>query len=50
MTYIVTIKFIDGNLKGLTIDDKRTIAFEVGKTYGGGWTGPRYKVLNCREA
>jgi len=43
----VTITFLEGALKGLTIVDRRAISFEVGHTYGGGWTGSRYRVEAC---
>jgi len=46
----VTKTFLTGNLKGLTIVDRSPVSFEVGKTYGGGWTGPRYRVDACKVA
>ena len=33
--------FLEGVLKGLTID---TVRFVTGGTYGGGWSGSRYRV------
>jgi hypothetical protein len=50
MAYIVTKTFVEGALKGLTIEDRSPVAFTVGKTYGGGWTGPKYRVEACRVA
>ena len=50
MTYIVTKTFIEGALKSLTIEDRSPVSFEVGKVYGGGWSGSRYRVTACREA
>jgi hypothetical protein len=46
----VTKTFLTGNLKGLTIVDRSPVSFEVGKTYGGGWTGPQYRVEACEKA
>lgn len=46
----VTKTFLEGALKGLTIVDKSPVSFEVGKTYGGGWTGNRYRVDACEKA
>ncbi len=37
--------FLEGALKGVTIQEQTNVIFEAGKTYGGGWTGPRYKVV-----
>lgn len=36
--------FLEGALKGVTIQEQTNVIFEAGKTYGGGWMGPRYKV------
>jgi hypothetical protein len=48
--YVITKTFIGGVLKGITIEDRSPVSFEVGKTYGGGATGSRYIVNGCREA
>lgn len=48
--FIVTKTFLEGACKGLTIEDRSPVSFEVGKSYGGGWTGSRYRVDACREA
>lgn len=46
--YLVTKQFIGGNLNGITIKDPSPVSFEVGKTYGGGgYTGPKFKVVAC---
>lgn len=42
--YTVHKTFLDGALKGMTITEQTSVRFEAGKTYGGGWTGSRYKV------
>ncbi len=42
--YTVHKTFLDGALKGMTITEQTTVSFQLGKTYGGGWTGPRYRV------
>lgn len=47
--YIVTKTFVDGPCKDLTIEDRSPVSFEVGKTYGGGWTGSKYRVEACRK-
>ena len=47
--FTITQTFLEGALKGLTIDRLSGIPFEVGKTYGGGWTGSRYRVDACRK-
>ena len=36
--------FLEGALKGVTIQEQTNVIFEAGRTYGGGWTGPRYRV------
>jgi hypothetical protein len=49
--FVVTKLFVEGTLKGVTYEDSRCpVPFEVGCVYGGGWTGPRYRVLACRKA
>ncbi len=48
--FIVTKTFVEGNLKGITINDRSPVSFEVGKTYGGGMTGSRYRVDACVAA
>lgn len=45
--FTITQTFIEGALKGLTIDRPSAISFEPGKIYGGGWTGSRYRVESC---
>lgn len=45
--FIVTKTFIEGTLKGLTIEDRSPVKFEIGKIYGGGWTGSKYRVDGC---
>lgn len=45
--YIVTKRFISGNLVGLVIEDRCPVAFKVGQSYGGGWLGPKYTVDAC---
>lgn len=47
--FAVGKQFTEGPLKGLTITDDSPVAFEVGKTYGGGWLGSRYVVTSCEE-
>jgi len=42
--YKVSKTFLEGALKGMTIEEQTTVRFEIGKTYGGGWSGSRYKV------
>jgi hypothetical protein len=42
--YTVHKTFLDGTLKGMAITEQTSVSFQLGKTYGGGWTGPRYKV------
>lgn len=42
--YKVRKTFLEGTLKGITIEEQTTVRFEIGKTYGGGWSGSRYKV------
>lgn len=49
MIYIVTKTFISGVLKGITIEDKSPVPFEVGKSYGGYGFGSRYRVEACVE-
>jgi len=46
---MVTKTLIEGNLAGITLTERTTVAFEVGKTYGGGWTGPRYMALKMEK-
>jgi hypothetical protein len=48
--FIVTQTFLEGALKGLTIDHPSVGEFTPGKVYGGGWTGSRYRVDACRVA
>lgn len=48
--FIVTKTFVQGTLKGITIEDPSPVSFEIGKQYGGGWTGSRYRVDACRPA
>jgi hypothetical protein len=36
--------FLEGAIKGMIIAEQTDVLFTVDKTYGGGWTGPRYKV------
>jgi hypothetical protein len=51
MRYTVHKLFIDGTLKGLTYVERQCpVSFEVGKIYGGGWTGPKYRVTACFPA
>ena len=51
MAYIVTKEFVEGNLKGIIIEERTTVFFRASnKIYGGGWTGPKYRVLNCRPS
>lgn len=45
--FTVSKTFLEGALKGLTVQDRSPVAFEVGKTYGGGWSGSRYRVDAC---
>jgi hypothetical protein len=50
VSFVVTKQFVSGALKGLTIEDRSPVAFEVGKTYtccGSRLT--RYQVIACRE-
>ena len=42
--YKVRKTFLEGTLKGITIEEQSTVRFEIGKNYGGGWSGSRYKV------
>lgn len=42
--FIITKTFIDGALKGLTIEDRSPVGFTVGLVYGGKWTGGKYRV------
>lgn len=50
-TYIIRKQFIEGTLKGLTIEERTTVAgFRPGRVYGGGWTGSRYLVLAVTAA
>ena len=42
--YTIHKTFLEGALKSMTITEHTSVRFEAGKTYGGGWTGPRYKV------
>jgi hypothetical protein len=42
--YTVHKTFLDGTLKGMAITEQTSVSFQLGKTYGGGWTGPRYKI------
>ena len=46
-TYTVKKTFLEGALKGTTIEEQTTVRFEIGKTYGGGWSGSRYRVAGC---
>lgn len=46
--FTITQTFLDGALKGLTIDRPSKISFEPGKIYGGGHTGSRYRVDSCQ--
>jgi len=41
--------FLEGALKGMTITEQTDVLFTVGKAYGGGWTGPRYKVIAVEQ-
>ena len=43
--YLVTKQFIDGLLKGLTITEKTSVRFEVGKVYSG--NASAYIVTHC---
>lgn len=45
--YTVSKTFLEGALKGMTIKEETSVEFEIGKTYGGGWSGSRYKVTGC---
>lgn len=47
--YLVTKTFIAGFLVGVTIKDKSPVSFEVGKCYGGGRFGSRYRVDACER-
>jgi hypothetical protein len=47
--FTVTKTFLEGALKGLTIEDRSPVAFTIGKVYGGGWTGSRYRVDACQK-
>ena len=42
--YKVRKTFLEGTLKGITIEEQSTVRFEIGKNYGGGWSGSRYRV------
>ena len=42
--YKVCKSFLEGALKGMTIEEQTTVQFETGRIYGGGWSGSRYKV------
>ncbi len=46
-TYAVHKTFLEGALEGMTITEQTTVRFEAGKTYGGGWSGSRYRVTGC---
>jgi hypothetical protein len=48
--FIVTKTILDGALKGMTIEDRSPVSFEIGRTYGGGWTGSRFLIIACRKA
>lgn len=49
--YLVTKRFTDGTLKGLAIQERTTVPFEVGeKIPAGTWTGPGYVVEAVEEA
>ena len=43
--YTVHKTFLEGALKGTAVQEQTSVIFTVGKIYGGGWTGPRYKVV-----
>ena len=43
--YTVHKTFLEGAFEGMTIQEQTDVLFTVGKTYSGGWTGPRYKVV-----
>lgn len=49
MTYRITKLFTSGTLEGMTITETTSVRFTVGKIYGGGWTGPRYKVTKIER-
>ena len=42
--YTIHKTFLEGALKSMTITEHTSVRFEAGRIYGGGWTGPRYKV------
>ena len=42
--YKVRKTFLEGALKCMTIEEQSTVRFEIGRIYGGGWSGSRYKV------
>lgn len=45
--FLVTQTFVTGNLKGITIDQKTCVAFEVGEEYGA--PNCRYRIEASRE-
>ncbi|MEQ1761573.1 MAG: hypothetical protein ABL984_00370 [Pyrinomonadaceae bacterium] len=47
--YTVGKRFLEGFQEGTEILDNSPVPFEVGKTYGGGWTGSRYVVVSCEK-
>ena len=47
--YIVTRHFVSGPLKGLTITDTTSVAFEVGRTYKPCAGASAYRVTACIE-
>lgn len=47
--FVITKTFVSGPCQGLTIEDRSPVSFEVGKTYGGGWTGSKYRVDAVRK-
>lgn len=48
-TYMVTRKFIEGSLCGMTIDTITSVDMSslIGETLGGGHLGPKYILVNC---
>jgi hypothetical protein len=49
MPYLVTKHFTSGPLKGLTITETTSVAFEVGRTYTPCAGASAYRVEECRS-
>lgn len=47
---LITKKFLDGNLEGLTYTFKTYHPFELGKVYEDCVTGKHYEIVDVQEA